>query len=91
MDFIIELILELLLEGSIELGTSKKISKYIRYPILILLLLFYLAIIGLVLFVGISALSESLIGGIILIVLNVFLVAATILGFRKKLKEKRKD
>ena len=32
MDFIIELVMELLLEGSIEISSNKKVSKWIRYP-----------------------------------------------------------
>ena len=41
MEFIIECILELLLEGSIEVLPNKKISKWIRYPLAIFVILFF--------------------------------------------------
>lgn len=91
MDFIIEFIVELFIEGSVEIGTDKRISKFIRYPLLILVLLFYIAIIGIIVFVGIGILAENIILGIIMILIAVFLVFITIFAFRKKLKEKNDD
>lgn len=38
MDELIEFILDLLLEGGIELSANKKVSKWIRYPIIAFLL-----------------------------------------------------
>ena len=40
MDFLIELIGDVLIEGSFELATNKKVSKWIRYPILSLFIIF---------------------------------------------------
>lgn len=90
MDFIIEFIVELLIEGSIEIGTNRKISKFVRYPLLILILIFYIVVIGIITFVGIELLSKNIILGIIFLLLALFLIFITIWAFRKKLKEKKK-
>ncbi len=52
MDFLIEFILELVLEGTIELGTNKKVPPIIRYP-----LLFVIFLGALFLFFGIFSLA----------------------------------
>ena len=47
MDLLIEIILELILEGSIEISSNRKVPKWIRYPlILILTILFSIIIVG---------------------------------------------
>lgn len=71
MDELIELILELIFEGIITIGNNKKISKWIRYPLMILILLLVLLINVLCFLLGILSLREKefvfLILGIILI------------------------
>ena len=66
MDELIELILGLIFEGIITIGNNKKISKWIRYPLMILILLLVLLINVLCLILGIIALREKEIGFIIL-------------------------
>ena len=41
MEYLFEFIAELLLEGSLEISKNKKISKWIRYPLLITISLFF--------------------------------------------------
>lgn len=71
MDEVIEFILELIVEGVITVGENKKISRWIRYPLMILILLLVLGINGLCFLLGIMALKEKESGfnllGIILI------------------------
>ncbi len=83
METIFEFILELLLEGSIEISKSRIIPKYIRYPLIGLLSLFFLAVLGLIFVAGILVLKESLLGGIFLILLGVFLLVMAVLKLRK--------
>lgn len=90
MELIFEFILELILDGSIEVSKSKKIPKYIRYPLIVLISLFFIAIIGLVIFTGILILKESLIGGIFFILIGIFMFIMSIIKFRKTYLNKQK-
>ena len=44
MDLLFEFLLELILEGSIEVSRSRKVSRWIRYPVIVLLFLFILGV-----------------------------------------------
>ena len=83
MDFIFELVFELLFEGGMEVTSNRKISKWVRYPLLALFALVFIGIIGLIIFMGISSLKNSIIGGIFIIGLGVFFLVASILKFRQ--------
>ena len=87
MDFIIELVFDLLLEGSMEISSNKKISKWIRYPILALLILFFATVIFGVIVVGILIIPKSILGGIFMIVIGLIMLVMSILKFRKKYLE----
>lgn len=89
MEFIFEFIFELIFEGGMEVTSNRKISKWIRYPILVVLLLFFIAIIGLIMFMGIISLKNTIIGGLFIIGLGIFMLVACIIKFRQfYLKEK---
>ena len=82
MEFIIECILELLLEGSIEVLPNKKISKWIRYPLAIFVILFFLVAIGLFFLVGILAMKDDALPfGIIFIAIGIVLLVGYIHNF----------
>lgn len=83
MEYIFEFILELVLEGSIEVSKSNKIPKYIRYPLIGILFLFFIAVIGLILFTGILSLKENIRSGILLILVGLFLLIMSVIRFRK--------
>lgn len=90
MEDIIEIIGELFLDGLTEIVQNKKISKWIRYPILIFLSSFYLALVVLVTFLAYQEYQEqehlaSLILTIILIILIIMIIL-----FIKKLKDSKK-
>ena len=84
MDFLIELIGEILIEGSFELATNKKVSKWIRYPLLGILIVLYSMIIFGILFVGINSINENLMLSIILIIISILMLVGTIVAFRRK-------
>ena len=71
MELIIEFIIELLLEGSFELSKNLKTPKWLRYPLIILVLLFFIAVIAIILIVGFLALKESAIIGLLLIIISI--------------------
>ncbi len=83
MEYVFEFIMELVLEGCMEVSKSSKIPKYIRYPLIGVLSLFFIAVIGLVLFTGILALKESILLGVFLIVVGLFLLIMSVIRFRK--------
>lgn len=83
MEFIFEFLLELVLEGSIEISKSSKIPKYIRYPLIVIISLFFIAVIGLIFFAGILSLKENLSLGIFFILIGLLVLIMSIIEFRK--------
>lgn len=61
MDDFIEFLLELLLDGSIEVSKNKKVPKWIRYPIMILLILLFSLVLLFIIYLGLSILRDSII------------------------------
>ncbi len=84
MDFIIELIFEFLFDGMIETSKSNKVPKFIRYPLIVIILLFFVLVIGFIFIVSILAFKESIIAGILLIIIDLFLFVGSIYKFRKE-------
>ncbi len=89
MEYIFEFILELVLEGSIEVSTNSRIPKYIRYLLIVILSLFFIAVIGFVLFMGILSLKENILLGMFLILVGLFLLIMSIVKFRKAYLNKK--
>ncbi len=75
--------MELALEGGIEVSKNSKIPKYIRYPLIGILSLFFIAVIGLVFFTGILSLKENILSGILLILVELYLLIMSVIRFRK--------
>lgn len=71
MELIIEFIIELILDGSFELSKNLKTPKWLRYPLIILVILFFIAVIAIILLVGFLALKESTIIGLLLIIIAI--------------------
>lgn len=83
MEFILEYILELALEGGIEASKSSKIPKPVRYLIIAVITMFFVAVIGIIFLAGILILKESIIFGILLLLLGLFLLVRGVIMFRK--------
>lgn len=83
MDFIIELIFELIAEGTVELSKSTKVPKLIRYPLIVIIVLFVTGIFGIILFAGLMLLKENVILGIVLIAIALLMLVMGIVKFRK--------
>ena len=81
LDDIIEVVLELILDGMVETASSKKVPMPIRIALAAILGLLVLALFGLLLWVGISS------GSALLIVLAVVLLAACIAWVFFKVKK----
>lgn len=83
MEYIFEAILDLLLEGGIEVSKNRKISKWIRYPIIAIITLFFLSVIGLIFLAGILIFKTNKFASIFLILIGVFMLIMSIIKFRK--------
>lgn len=83
MEYLFEFVLELILEGSIEVSKNRKIPKYIRYPLIAIIILFFLAVIGLIFLTGILVVKENIFVGIIFILLGLYLSIMSIIQFKK--------
>ncbi len=83
MEYLFEFLFELVLEGSIEISKSSKIPKYVRYPLIGIILLFIIAVIGIIFFAGILSLKEHILLGILLIFVGLLLLIMGVIKFRK--------
>ena len=87
MEFLIDLIGEIIVEGLFELATNKKISKIIRYPLLALFIMLYLGMMLLLILLGISYYKENNFVAFILWGLALGLLIISVLGIRKKMND----
>lgn len=90
IEFIFDFIFDLIFEGGIEIAKNRKISKWIRYPVITVISLFIISLIILIGSIGIAMIcsgkSYSFYGGFILIAFEIFLI---ILGTKRFMKELR--
>lgn len=83
MDIIFEILLELILDGSIEASKNKKMPKIIRY-FFIMVILIFLAIVDIgIIILGIILLKNNIIISIGIIIYGVILSILSIRKFRK--------
>lgn len=83
MDLLIEILFDLILEGSIELSSNKKVPKIIRYPLIAIIILFFAVVIVGIFVLGIFSIKENIAFGIVLILLSLFFFVASIIKFKK--------
>jgi len=91
MDLLVEFILELILEGSIEIVKIKKIPKFIRYPILGLIILFFSTIIFGLIILGILFLKKNILFGLFFIILGLIFLLSSIFKIKTQYKEQKKE
>lgn len=83
MEYVFEFILELVLEGSIEISKNRKIPKYVRYPLIAIIALFFITVIGLILLAGILSLKKNFLLGIFFIFIGLLLFIMSVIKFKK--------
>ena len=91
MELIFEFIIELLFEGVGEASQNKKINKFIRYPLIALIILFFTAFILLFVFMGVSILKDNIIGGILIIAFAIIFLILSIKKFKETYIEKKNN
>lgn len=89
MEFLMELLLEIIIEGSFGISTDKKIPKWIRYLFIIFLIAFFLFIIGGLLLLGFFIAKENIYAGLFIIFVSVILLIGCILKFRQVYGKRR--
>lgn len=88
-EIIIETVLELILDKSIEGVTAKKYSKPLVYCMGLFLLIVFAGVIGGIAFLGIVIFNENKAGGIALCIIAVVLFVITIMRFKKLINTKK--
>ncbi len=93
MELLLEIIFELIVEGSAEVAKNRKISKWIRYPIAVLISLFIIAIIGLLTFIGFALIIKGYIyaklAGILFLIFDIILIISAVKNIKKEIKIER--
>jgi len=74
--------IEIILEGSITVGTNKKRSKWIRYPLLLLAGVVYIGIIAFFVLAGFIVLADGLWRAIFMWIFGFAFIVGTIWNFR---------
>lgn len=89
MDIVFEFLLELILEGSIEASQNKNTPKWIRYPLVVLTLLFFISVLFLLLLLGFIVLKKNkYVSFFLFLLFSVFLISF-VLKIRKFCKKKK--
>lgn len=88
MEFLIEILLDLVLEGSIEISSNKKVAPIIRYPLIALIVLFFAFVIIGLLIIGIFSLKDNIFSGIVIITVSIILLILSIIKFKNIYLEK---
>lgn len=84
MEFIWEILLELALEGTLEISKNKKVPKIIRYPFIFLILLLFLGTTTLIFYTGILAYQKiNKICGILLIIIAITFLITSVIKIKK--------
>lgn len=83
-----DLIIEFIIEGIIEFIQNKKISKWIRYPLLLVISAFYSLIIVALGIVMIKVFSENILFGVCLLIIEIILILGIICIIKKVMNKK---
>jgi hypothetical protein len=82
MEFIFEIILELIGTVACEASKSSRIPRPVRLILAAVIMLFYIAVIAVIFLAGVLMLKESIIGSIFLFALGLFILIMSIKKFR---------
>lgn len=86
---IMEFIVSLILEGTLEAGTSKKVPIPLRILLLIIFFAIYAALIGIIIMLGINGIKDGKIfGAIVMFAMAALIAAMSVAAFIKTYKSK---
>lgn len=88
---IMEFIISLILEGSLEAGISKKVPMPLRILLLIIFFAIYAALIGIIIMLGVNGIKEGKIfGAIVMFAIAALVAVMSVAAFIKTYKSKRR-
>lgn len=82
MDLMIEILVELILDGTFELSQSKKTPNWLKIPLIIIVLTIYLGVSLVILLTGYLSFKEVPLVGLILIALGLIFIICGIVKFK---------
>lgn len=91
MDIVLEFFLELIVDGGIEASGNKKLSRWIRYPLIALVVLFFGAVIAMMFYLAFGLSSDEPVASVIFSLLGLFFLVGTVLKLRKLYFAKRSE
>ena len=91
MEILFEILIDLMFEGGLELSKNRNLSKFIRYSLLALILLLFIAAILLIVFVGLLIWNENMWVGLLMFGISTFFLYSGIKEFRKVYFEKKDE
>jgi len=83
MDIIFELVFELIAELTSSASKNPKVPKPVRFILTAVIVLFCTAVIALIIIAGALILKKSVIAGLILIAVGIFMLIKSIWAFRR--------
>lgn len=83
MDFIFEIFLDLVIEGCFEASSNNKVPKIIRYPLIVLITLFFTSVIFGLFVIGISLWNKNIYASLFIILVSVILLIVAIYRLKK--------
>ncbi len=87
MEILAEFLIDLVVEGSLELGTSRRIPMPVRILALLVFTLIWCAVIGVVMLAAVLVMKNfSVLPGLLLVLFDVLVVWKTVVMIRKKLR-----
>lgn len=90
MEFIFELLLELILDGTLAMSQSKKVPKIIRYPLICIIIFLFLGVSFVIFYTGILAYQKiNKVVGIFLMVISIIFIITGIIKFKKTYLQKK--
>lgn len=88
LDFLGEILLDLILDGSLEGAMNPKTPKPVRWLLGGILLLFYMGLFGMIAYIGLTTMKTNLAGGIVMLGVAVVLAVLTVVWVYKKIRER---
>lgn len=83
MDFIFEIVFDIIIEGCFEASSNRKIPKVIRYSLIALIVSFFISIIVGIFILGVSLWHKNIYGSLFIILISIIMLIAAIYRLRK--------
>lgn len=91
MEFLIELIMEIVLEGAAETAKSSRVPKPLRIAAAVLIMLLFAVVLGVIAFTGVLALKINVLLSAAVFALDVLLVVLLVRSIIKEVGKAKKE